>query len=87
MSKMQKKHKSLSWGLNLIQLFFKSRPSGDGNNCSVSLFISLHGFANGPGNQGSIPDRVILKTQKMVHMPPCLTHSIIRYRSRVSGAI
>ena len=40
-------------------------------------------FANGPGNQGSIPGRVILKTQKMYLMPPCLTLSIIRYGSRI----
>ena len=44
-------------------------------------------FANGPGDQGSIPDRVILKTQKCYLMPPCLTLRILRYGSRVSGAI
>ena len=32
---------------------------------------------------GSIPGRVIPKTQKWYLMPPCLTLSIIRYRSRV----
>ena len=36
-------------------------------------------LANGPGDLGSIPGRVIPKTQ----MPPCLTLSIIRYGSRV----
>ena len=35
---------------------------------------------------GSIPDQVIPKTKKYL-MPPCLTHSIVRYRSRVRGAI
>ena len=47
-------------------------------------------FTNGPGNLGSIPDRVIPKTQKKKKkkkkgylMPLCLTLSIIRYGSRV----
>ena len=40
-------------------------------------------FANGPGDRGSIPDRVIPKTQKWYLIPPCLTLSIIRYGSRV----
>ena len=30
-------------------------------------------FANGPGDGGSIPDRVIPKTSKWYLMPPCLT--------------
>ena len=40
-------------------------------------------FANGPGDLGSIPDRVIPKTLKMVLIPPCLTLSKTRYVSRV----
>ena len=40
-------------------------------------------FANGPGDLGSISDRVISKTQKWYLMPPCLIINIIRYRSRV----
>ena len=40
-------------------------------------------FANGPGDQGSIPGRVIPKTQKWYLMPSCLTLTIIRYGSRV----
>ena len=44
-------------------------------------------FTNGLGDWGSIPRRVIPKTQKWYLMPPCLTLSIIRYVSRVSGAI
>ena len=40
-------------------------------------------FANGSGDLGSIPGRVIPKTQKWYLMPPCLTLSIIRYGSRV----
>ena len=33
-------------------------------------------FGNGPGDQDSILDRVIFKTQKWYLMPPCLTLSI-----------
>ena len=44
-------------------------------------------FANGTGDRGSVPDRVIPKTQKWYLMPTCSTLSIIRYGSRVSGAI
>ena len=40
-------------------------------------------FANGPGDLGSIPGRVIPKTLKMVLDTPCLTLSIIRYGSKV----
>ena len=40
-------------------------------------------FANGPGNQGSIPGRVILKTQKIVLDAALLTLRIIRNGSRV----
>ena len=43
-------------------------------------------FANGPGDWGSIPGRVISKTQKMV-LDVSLLSSIIRYGSMVSGAI
>ena len=36
-------------------------------------------FVNGPRDQGSIPSRVIPKTQRKWYlMPPCLTLSIIR---------
>ena len=44
-------------------------------------------FANGPGDMGSIPDRVLPKTKKMVSMPSWLALSIIWYGSRVSGTI
>ena len=44
-------------------------------------------FASGPGDRGSIPGRVIPKTQKWYLITPCLTHSIIRYVSRVNVAI
>ena len=41
-------------------------------------------FANGPGDQGSIPGRVIPKTQKKWYLiPPCLALNIIRYGSRL----
>ena len=44
-------------------------------------------FAIGLGDWGSIPGQVITKTQKWYLMVPCLTFSIIKYRSRVSGGI
>ena len=51
--------------------------------------IRLEGrvFTNSPGDWGSIPRRVIPKTQKWCLMPPCLTLHIKRYRSRVSVSI
>ena len=53
-----------------------------------SYFGSLIGlvgrvFANGPGDLGSIPGRIIPKTLKWYLIPPCLTLSNIRYVSRV----
>ena len=44
-------------------------------------------FANGPGGLGSIPGRVIPKSQTMLLDAFCLTLSIIRHGSRVNGAI
>ena len=45
-------------------------------------------FANGPGDWGSIPGRVIPKTQKKWRlMAPCSILCTIRYGSRVKGAI
>ena len=49
----------------------------------VVLFTRNYMFAKGPGDWGSIPGRVIPKTQKWYLMPPCLAVSIIRYGSRV----
>ena len=40
-------------------------------------------FVYGPGDLGSIPGRVITKTQKGYLMAPCITLSIIRCRSLV----
>ena len=40
-------------------------------------------FANDPEDLGSIPDRIIAKTQKWYLIPPCLTLCTIRYGSRV----
>ena len=49
--------------------------------------ILVRVFVNRPGDQSSIPGRVIQKTKKKWYlMTPCLTLSIIRDRSRVSGA-
>ena len=57
--------------------------------CQLLLLLLLHRilvrvFANGLGNLGSIPGQVMPKTfKKWYLMSPCLTLSIIRYRSRV----
>ena len=42
-------------------------------------------FANGPGDQGSIPGRVILKTQKMVFDAALLNtqHYEVRFKGKV----
>ena len=40
-------------------------------------------FDNGPGDLGSIPDRVIPKNLKWYLMPPCLTLSIIKIQKMV----
>ena len=45
--------------------------------------LAVRVFASGPGDLGSIPGRVMPKTQKWYLMPPCLTLSNIRYGSRV----
>ena len=52
---------------------------------SRNRLIDLVGrvFANGLGDLGSIPGRVIPKTLKWYLIPPCLTLSNIRYISRV----
>ena len=42
-------------------------------------------FANGPGNLGSIPGRVIPKTQKMVHDPSLLNTQ--HYKVRIKGDV
>ena len=42
-------------------------------------------FANGPGDQGSIPDRVILKTQKMVSGATLLKTQY--YKVRIKGKV
>ena len=43
-------------------------------------------FADDPGDRGSLPGRVIPKTQKWYLTPPCLTLSIIRYGSRLKSS-
>ena len=43
-------------------------------------------FTNGSGDRGSIPGRVISKTQKWYLIPPCLALSIIRLGSRVRSS-
>ena len=51
------------------------------------IVILIRVLANAPGDRGSTPGRVIPKTQKWYLILPCLILSIIRYRSRRSGAI
>ena len=51
--------------------------------CFCIIGLAVRVFANRPGDLGSIPGRVIPKTQKWYLMPPCLTLSIIRYGPRV----
>ena len=41
-------------------------------------------FTNGPEDQGSIPGRVIPKTQKWYLIPPCLTQL---YKERIKGKV
>ena len=40
-------------------------------------------FAKDPGDRGSIPGRIIPKTQKFYWMPPSLRLTIVRYGSRI----
>ena len=44
----------------------------------VTIMLVGRVFANGPGDQGSVPGRVIPKTQKWYLTHPCLTLSITR---------
>ena len=60
----------------------------------INFFISMYGFyllsrvfASGLGDRGSIPGRVIPKTQKSYLMQPCLALSSIRWRLRVKWSI
>ncbi len=50
---------------------------------SPDMGIMVRVFTNGPGDLGSIPGRVISKTQNMVLDASLFTLSIIRYGSRV----
>ena len=48
------------------------------NGLTSDIGIMIRVFANGPGDLGSIPGRVIPTTQKWHLIPPCLTFSIIK---------
>ena len=49
------------------------------NTCAfTAIGLMFRVFANGPGDWGSIPGRVIPKNQKWYLIVPCLTLSIIR---------
>ncbi len=54
---------------------------------SVAIGLISRVLTSGLGDQGSIPGRVIPKTQKWYLIPPCLTLSIIGYGSRIIEAI
>ena len=45
---------------------------------NISQYFMSRVLTNGPGDQCSIPGRVIPKTQKWYLMPPCLVLSTIR---------
>ena len=53
----------------------------------VYRFIGLVGrvFANGPGDLGSVPGRVLPKTLKMVHNNPLLNTQ--KYKVRIKGKV
>ena len=50
-----------------------------------TIGLMNRGFANSPGNRGSIPGRVIPKTQKMVH--DAALFSTQRYKVRIKGKV
>ena len=51
----------------------------------VAIVLMGRVFANGPGDQGSIPGRVILKTQKMVLDATLLNTQ--HYKVRIKGKV
>ena len=52
-----------------------------------TIGILVRVFSNSPRDKISIPSRVLIKTPKCFLIPLCLILSIIRYGSRVIGAI
>ena len=71
--------------INLSEFEFRAPVSGWEYKLSIpNIGMMVRMFANGQGDWGSIPDRVIPKTQKWYLIPPCLTlNNNIRYVSRV----
>ena len=63
--------RSFDWRIKIRNLWVKYE-----GNRAIGLMSWV--FANGPGDRGSIPGRIIPKTQKWYWIPPCLTLSIIR---------
>ena len=51
--------------------------------CYRSIGLMSRVFANGPGDRGSIPDRIIAKTQKMVLSATLLNAQ--QYKVRIKG--
>ena len=55
----------------------------NGSSLSCHFFLAVRVFASGPGDWGSIPGRVIPKTQKMVLDPSLINTQHYKYGSRV----
>ena len=55
------------------------------NNLSIPQQFYLITFANGPGDRGSIPGRVIPKTQKMILDAALLSTQY--YKVRIKGKV
>ena len=65
----------------IFYLYYKKKKEVTSTNRAIGLRSRV--FANGLGDQGSIPSQIIPKTQKWYLMLSCSTLSIIRYGLRV----
>ena len=63
----------------------KLKTKNDNNNQIIFVCTMVKVFANGSGDQGSIPGRVIPKTQKMVLDTSLLNTQ--HYKVRVKGKV
>ena len=62
-------------------------PCSNGSNRNTPIRVEGGVFANGPGDRGSIPGRVTLKTKKMVLDTPLLNTHHYNVRIKSSGTI
>ena len=77
----------------ILRLYYSSRKGKNNENFYTSLIfrfyiesgIMVRVFANGPGDLGSIPGRVIPKTQKMV--PDAILLYTQDYKVRIKGKV